>query len=331
MKLDMIFRPSGDFAFDAAQIQQAQALGFDAAWSAESAHNPFFPLTLAAKTADIQIGTQTAFAFPRSPMVTAQIAWDLAKQSNGRFMLGLGTQPPGHQPDAAERMREYIESLRAIWNTFQTDARLRYRGQYYQFRLMLPFFNPGPIKHPDIPIYITGINPLMCQLAGDLCHGLHIHGFHTLPYLKAVVLPAVARGLAKAGRKRASFALTAPVFIVSGKTPAEMQPAKQEAKARIALYASAPAHQAVMSYHGWDKTHSKLRQMAAAGEQAAMPPALPDEMLNEIAIIAPPEEVAASIQRRYAGLIDRICLEWPANQPELMKRIAADSREMNQT
>ena len=330
MKLDMIFQPGGDFGFDAKQIQLAEDLGFDAAWSVESARNPFFPLTLAAKAVDnIHIGTQAAFAFRRSPMVSAQIAWDLAKQSNGRFMLGLGT-PHQLGEDPTGRMREYIESLRAIWDTFQTGARLRYRGQYYQFRLMLPFFNPGPIKHPDIPIYIAGISPQMCQLAGEVCQGLHIHGFHTRAYLKDVILPNAARGLAEAGRQRSGFALTAAVFTVSGETPEAMQKAKREAKARIAFYASAPTHQAAMAYHGWDKIHSRLRQLAAAGKHKEMPQAISDEMLNEVAIAAAPEDVAARIRRRYTGLADRIGLEWQADKPELMERIARDIREGNQ-
>ena len=333
MKLDMTFRPCGDFSFDAKQIQQAEALGFDAAWSAEAAHNPFFPLTLAAKAAGkIQIGTQTAFAFPRSPMISAQIAWDLTKQSDGRFILGLGTQSPGRQfseewTDPIGRMREYIEGIRAIWDTFQTGARLRYRGQHYQFRLMLPFFNPGPIEHPDIPIYIAAVSPKMCQLAGEVCQGAHVHGFHTLPYLKEVILPRIEQGLSEAGRKRSDFALTVPVFIVSGKTPEETQKAEKEVKARIAFYAGTSAHQAVMAYHGWDKIHSKLHQMAGAGEWEDMPQAVSDEMFNEIAIISTPEEVAANIRRRYAGLVDRICLEWQADKPGLMERIAKDIRK----
>lgn len=220
MKLDMIFRPSGDWEADVKQIKQAESLGFDSVWSVEAAHNPFFALTLAAKTTrKIQLGTQAAAAFPRSPMISAQIAWDLAKQSDGRFILGLGTQPPRHDSrqrraewtDSLERMREYIESIRAIWDTFQTGARLRYRGRHYQFRLMTPFFNPGPIAHPDIPIYLAGSHPQVGRLAGEIGQGLHVSDLPSVSYLKDVILPEVERGLAAAGRKRSDFAVTISV------------------------------------------------------------------------------------------------------------------------
>ena len=330
MKLDMIFRPGGDLSFDAKQIQQAEALGFNAAWAAAAAHNPFFPLTLAAKTTgNIRIGTQAAAALAHSPMISAQIAWDLAKQSGGRFILGLGTQMPGGQfskerADLIGRMREYIESIRAIQGTFQTGARLRYRGKYYQFRLMLPFFNPGPIEHPDIPIYIAAVSPKMCQLAGEVCQGVHVPGFHTVPYLEEVIWPRIEQGLSQAGRERSDFALTAPVFVVTGETPADRQQAEKEIKARIAFYASQSAHQAVMKHHGWDHIHIKLRQMAGKQAWEDMPQAVSDEIFNEAAIIAAPEEVAAKIRQRYAGLVDRICLEWQAGKPGLMEMMAKE-------
>ncbi len=335
MKFDMTFLPSSDLSADARQIQQAEALGFDGAWSAEVAHNPFFSLTLAAKaTRNIQIGTQIAVAFPRSPMVSAQIAWDLARQSGGRFTLGLGSQVSTHiirrfseeWADPIGRMREYIEGIRAIWDTFQNGSRLRYRGKHYQFRLMSPFFNPGPIEHPDIPIYIAGVNPRMCRLAGEICQGLHVHGFHTLPYLKEVIQPQIEQGLSEFGRRRSGFAVTVPVFVVSGRTPEETQAAEHEVRTRIAFYASTPAYQAVMAHHGWDNIRIKLSRMARAGKWDEMASAVSDEMLNEFAIVAAPGEVAASIRRRYDGLADRICLAWRVKEAGLMETIAKDMR-----
>ena len=272
MKLDMTFLPSGDWEADVKQIQQAEGLGFDGVWSVEAAHNPFFALTLAAKTTrKIQLGTWAAAAFPRSPMISAQIAWDLAKQSEGRFILGLGMQTPPHVSrqrraewaDSVERMREYIESIRAIWDTFQTGARLRYRGRRYQFRLMTPFFNPGPIAHPDIPIYLAGSHPQVGRLAGEIGQGLHVTDLPSISYLKDVILPEAERGLAAAGRKRSDLAVTVSVS---------------------------------------------------------------DEMLNEMTVIAAPEDMAASIRRRYDGLADRICLMWPAEQAEWMGDLAREWR-----
>lgn len=330
MKYDMTFFPSNNIRADLEQIKQAEALGFDGAWSAEVAHNPFFPLTLGAKeTSTIQLGTQIAVAFPRSPMVTAQIAWDLAKQSNGRFILGLGTQVRAHitrrfseeWTNPVSRMREYIDGMRAIWDTFQNDARLRYRGEHYEFRLMAPFFNPGAIHHPHIPIYLAGVNAKICKLAGECCDGLHAHAFHTVDYLNAIVLENIEQGLAESGRNRADFALTIPLFIVTGTSPEETQKSEIEAKSRIAFYASTPSYKAVMAYHGWDEIGVKLSQMARAGQWDTMWQEIPDDMLHEIAVVADPDRLIDAIQARYTGLADRICLEWKADNMALMHTI----------
>ncbi len=331
MKIDISFFPSGDLRADAALVARAEHLGFDAAWSAETARNPFLPLTIAAsESKSIMLGTQIALAFPRSPMVTAQIAWDLARQSQGRFALGLGAQVRAHierrfsesWSDPIGRMREYIESLRAIWLTFQEDARLRYRGQHYQFRLMSPFFNPGPIAHPDIPIYLAGVNPGMCRLAGETCAGLHAHAFHTPAYLREVILPAIDEGLASADRQREAFFLTLPVFVVSGAKPEATRQAEAEARERIAFYASTPSYRRVMAHHGWDDVAMQLASMARAGKWDEMAAQIPDKMLHEIAIVAEPDAVLAKISERYAGLADRVCLAWDGADSVLIDAVA---------
>ena len=335
MKFDTTFFPSNDIRADVQQIEQAEKLGFDGMWSAEVAHNPFFPLTVGAKeTSKIELGTQIAVAFPRSPMVTAQIAWDLAQQSNGRFILGLGTQVRAHITrrfseewvDPISRMREYIEGMRAIWDTFQNDARLRYRGQHYEFRLMAPFFNPGSIDHPHIPIYIAGVNAKICRLAGEVCDGLHAHGFHTVSYLNDVVMTNIKQGLDESNRNRNEFALTIPVFVVTGSSPEETRKAEIEAKSRIAFYGSTPSYKAVMEHHGWDDIGMKLSQMARQGQWNDMWKEVSDEMLHEIAVVSEPDNLINTLQKRYAELGDRICLEWKADNFELMQTIAQQIR-----
>ena len=318
-KFDISFFPSGDLRADAELIASAEEAGFSAAWSAETARNPFLPLTIAASASQsILLGTQIAVAFPRSPMVTAQIAWDLARQSNGRFVLGLGTQVRAHierrfsetWTDPIGRMREYIESLCAIWDSFQHDARLRYRGEHYQFRLMSPFFNPGPNAKPDIPIYLAGVNPGMCRLAGETCAGLHAHVFHTSSSLRDLVLPAVETGLAASGRARDGFALTVPVFVVTGADDEARRRAEAETRSRIAFYASTPSYKRIMTLHGWGEIADELSVMARAGQWQDMAALIPEEVLREVAIVAAPDEVLPQIAQRYAGLADRICLEW---------------------
>ena len=331
MKFDVTIMPSGDLRRDSALIQGAENLGFGAAWISEAAHDPFLPLTIAAKeTGAIHLGTHAALAFPRSPMITAQIAWDLARQSQGRFFLGLGTHTQLHdverlsenKSDPVGRMREYIESLRAIWDTFHNDARLRYRGEYYTFRLMAPFFNPGPIEHPDVPIYLTGVDPGMCQLAGEICDGLHGHVFHTMSYLRDVVVPAAERGLAASGRRREDFSLAQPVLVVTAESNKQMQQMKSAAKLWIARYASTPACRHVMRHQGWDDQALRLSELARAGQWEAMADVISDEMLSEIGVVARAEDVPAMIEARYGGLADRVSIQLESGNAKLLETIA---------
>src|SRR5438270_4746074 len=166
-----------DMTRTAADAERAERLGYDGVLTPETGHDPFLPLLLAGEhTSKLTLGTAVAIAFPRSPMVTAQLAWDLQKFTNGRFLLGLGTQVKGHNirrygtpwdSPPGPRLREYIQMIRAIWENWQNGTRPSFRGQHYEFTLMSPFFNPGPIEHPKIPIYISAVNTFNCRLAGE--------------------------------------------------------------------------------------------------------------------------------------------------------------------
>lgn len=331
IKLDVAIRLTGDLRRDAEQIGRAEQLGFDGVWVSERARNPFFPLSIAAKeTKRIRLDTRDVAAFPRSPMVAAQIAWDLARQTGGRFSLGLGTleqtqierrfSEDWHDPIG--RMREYIESLRAIWDSFQTDARLRYRGKHYQFRLMAPFFNPGPIVHPEIPVILAGDHPEACQLAGEICQGLHVHEMHTASYLREIVIPAVETGLSIAGRERSDFELTAPVFIMSSETGSERDRAARALGKRLAAYSTSPTFRQVMSLHGWGALADELQEMAGKKRWPDKKAAMTDDVVGEFSIIAEPDNIYAALVDRYAGTADRVCLEWRDDSPELFEAIA---------
>ena len=294
MKFDVTIFPTNLNAA-AAIAQQVEAYGFSGLWTSETAHNPFLPLThAAAATKRIDLGTAIAVAFPRSPMITAQIAWDLAAQSNGRFILGLGTQVKPHIEKRfstpwsapAPRLREYVESLRAIWDTFQTGAPLRYRGEHYSFRLMTPFFNPGAIEHPDIPIYIAAVNDHLCRLAGELCQGLHVHPFHTARYLREVVIPNVERGAQAAGRTRADVALSCAIFVCTGKDAAETVENTAGVRTQIAFYASTPSYRPVMDAARLGRPRRTVERTRAARQMGR------DGRTN---------------QRRYAARIRRDC------------------------
>jgi probable F420-dependent oxidoreductase len=293
--------------------------GLDGLWTAEVGHNPFIALTLAAQTTDrITLGTQIAVAFARSPMTVANIAWDLQTLSKGRFILGLGTQVRAHiqkrfgmdWANPASRLREYIEGLRAIWDNWQNGTLLKFEGEHYTFTLMTPFFNPGPIDHPDIPIYIAGVNEKNCHLAGALCQGIHAHGFHTTTYLQDVLLSNVNDGLKDSGRKRDDFEMVVPIFTVTGRDDNEMQKQIIATKARIAFYASTPSYKVVMDTHGWGETREKLSGMARQGKWDDMWKEISDEMLETIAVVAPPGQLREKIEDRYTGIADRVCIGW---------------------
>jgi probable F420-dependent oxidoreductase len=303
-----------------AVAQAIEGFGFDGLWTAETAHNPFLPLALAAtSTSRISLGTAIAVAFPRSPMVTAQIAWDLAEQSNGRFILGLGTQIKPHitkrfsavWDSPGPRLREYILALRAIWETFQANAPLRFKGEFYTFTLMTPFFTPGPISAPNIPIYIAGVNPYLCQLAGELCQGFHVHPLHTARYIREAIIPHIEQGTAKAGRSRSDVALTCSVFVVTGANAQEIEAAKAPVKMQIAFYASTPTYQTVLELHGWQGVTAELNDLSKQGRWAEMGERITDEMLDELAVVAPHDQLARRVRERYEGLLDRVGYYFP--------------------
>jgi probable F420-dependent oxidoreductase len=298
-----------------ALARAAEAFGFSAVWTTETQHDPFLPLALAAEhSVRLQFGTAVAIGFARSPMTLAHTAWDLAAQSNGRFLLGLGTQVKAHierrfgltWPESpVGKLREMILALRAIWDCWQTDGRLNFRGEYYKLTLMAPFFNPGPIPQPHIPIFIAGVNTGLARLCGEVCDGFHVHPFHTAAYLREVLRPAIAEGLAKAGRAPNAVQLSSAVFVIT--SPREKEAVRQQ----ISFYASTPSYRPVLAQHGWTEVGEHLSALAARGQWADMPALISDEMLEVFALSAPLGELAAPLQERYAGLLDRLALYRP--------------------
>jgi probable F420-dependent oxidoreductase len=231
-----------------AAAKAAEDAGFDAIWTAEAGNDGFLPLALIAEhTRRIKMGPSVAIAFPRSPMAMAYTAWDLAGMSEGRFILGLGTQVKGHNERRfsvkweapVPRLREYVLSLRAIFKCWaEGGTRLKFEGKYYNFSLMTPFFTPPKHDHPDIPIWIAGVNEYILRLAGELCDGLHAHPFNSPKYLREFVLPHVEQGLKKAGRSRKDFQIGTTAFVIVGRNQDEIERAKAGVRQQIAFYAS---------------------------------------------------------------------------------------------
>ncbi|HSL45804.1 MAG TPA: TIGR03617 family F420-dependent LLM class oxidoreductase [Anaerolineales bacterium] len=311
MKLDATL-PSVPLKDVPAIAKAAEDIGFDALWTQETQHDPFLPCALIAEhTARLNCGTGIAVSFARSPANLAYTAWDLAAQSDGRFILGLGTQVKAHierrfgQPwpeSVTGKLREQIQAIRAFWDCWQNGAKLNYRGDYYKITLMSPFFNAGPIEHPDIPIYIAGVNTGLAKLAGELCDGFHAHPLHSVRYLREVILPAIEEGAEKERRKRDDVSVSITAFVAS--TPEEMNFARMQ----IAFYASTPSYRPVMALHGWSDAAEKLSAHAARGKWAEMPMLITDEMLAEFCLITEEDTLVDELKRRYTGIADRLTL-----------------------
>ena len=317
--------------------KRAEAQGYDGAFTPETGHDPFLAHVLAAEHTDrIQLGTAVAIAFPRSPMAVAQIAWDLQKLSNGRFVVGLGTQVKGHivrrygmdWTPPGPRLREYVLMMRAVWDSWQNGSRPSFEGKYYRYTLMTPFFNPGPIEQPNIPVHISAINPYNCRLVGELCDGIKLHGFNTPKYLREVILPNIEKGAKKAGRDLKEIEICGLGFVITGKTEEEVEKAKAPARQQIAFYASTRTYRPVLDVHGWGELCPDLNALSLEGKWQEMATKITDDMLDQFAVIGTYDEIVPKIKERCAGVIDRVTFSIPVRSPEDEERLQSMIKEL---
>ena len=320
--------------------RDAEAAGYSGAWTAETSHDPFLPLLLAAEhTEHLELGTSIAVAFARNPMTLANTAWDLQAYSQGRFILGLGSQIKPHitkrfsmeWSKPAARMREMILAIRAIWNTWLTGEQLDFRGEFYTHTLMTPFFTPdakdldgfGPPK-----IFLAGVGELMTEVAGETCDGFICHGFTTEKYLREVTIPALERGRAKAGRTMEGFEIIGPSFVVTGTSDEEMATAVAGTRQQISFYGSTPAYRGVLDIHGWGALQEQLNALSKQGEWEQMGTLIDDEILNTFAVVGEPEEIAPELSRRYGDVVQRISFYAPyASDPDRWAQVMAALRD----
>lgn len=298
----------------------ADELGFDGIWTFETSHEPYLPLVLAAEHSQrLSIGTSIAVAFPRSPTITAQIAWDLARYSHGRFILGLGTQVKGHNERRfgvkwerpVDKMRDYILAVRALWHAWRNATRLNYQGEFYKLTLMTPFFSPALHEYLPIPIFVAGVNRRMCELAGELCQGFHVHPLHTTRYIQEKILPHIQIGLAKSGRDRSAIELSSSIFVIPSDDAAQARKYEADVRQQIAFYASTPPYRPVFELEGWGAAADQLKALAAQGKWQEMPLLVTDEMLDRFALRGSWAELPVLLQKKYAGLLDRVSYYFP--------------------
>jgi probable F420-dependent oxidoreductase len=317
---------------DAARSLEAR--GFSGGWTAETDHDPFLPLALAAEHTDtLEIGTGIAVAFARNPMLLANLGFDLQQFSGGRLMLGLGSQIKPHitkrfsmewsQP--AARMQEMIEAIRAIWQAWNTGDRLSFRGDFYTHTLMTPFFDPGPNPYGDPRIFLAAVGPHMLRVTGEVADGWMSHPFTTASYLRDVGLATIETAATAAGRSLAEIEVSLPAFVVTGVDETAMAAASAATRQQIAFYASTPAYKAVLDHHGWGDAHAVLNNLSKRGEWEAMADLIEPAMLDELAVVAEPTAVARRLRERFDGLADRLSLYVPYERtPEVFDPIIDD-------
>jgi probable F420-dependent oxidoreductase len=294
------------------QARLVESLGYDGLMTEETKDDPFVVMALAAQaTTTLKVGTAVTIAFPRSPTVMALSAWTIQKMSGGRFILGLGPQVRAHiqrrygvEPKpAGPWMRDYIKAVRAVWDCWQNRTNLDYQGEFYKIDLMVPLFNPGPIEHPEIPIHVAAVNPIMCQVAGEVADGMRPHPVCTPSYIEQVMLPAVRAGAAKAGRSLENFSVSMKPLVAAAANEEELQPKIRDARARIAFYASTPAYAAAFDHLGLQDLANEAKYLSRAQNWEALPKLISDDVLDQFAVIGTYDKVGKKLVERFGRVV----------------------------
>ena len=310
------------------RARELEAMGYSGIMTAETGHDPFFPLLLAAQTTEkVDLMTAIAVAFARSPMTLANIGHDLNAASKGRFVLGLGSQIRAHitkrfsmpWSNPAARMREFILAMRAIWANWHEGEPLQFVGKFYKHTLMTPFFTPTDTEYGPPRVSLAAVGPMMTEVAGEVADGVIIHAFTTEKYLRETTLPAIERGLAKAGKKREDFEISYPAFIVTGETEEAMAKARVDTRRQIAFYGSTPAYKPVLESIGAGELQPELNAMSKQGRWVEMGELITDDVLNNFAVIGEPNTIVGQFKNRFGDVVDRTAAAY-GGIPEAQRR-----------
>lgn len=316
----------------------AETAGFDALMTVELGHDVLTPLAFAAlATERIELTPSIAVAFPRSPTIMASQAWDLQANSNGRFVLGLGSQVKGHNErrfgipwsPPAPRLRDYVRALRAIWRCWEKGERLDYRGDHYQLTLMTPDFSPEPTGLPMVPIAIAAVGEAMLRVAGEVCDGVRLHPLCSRRYLDEIALPRIAEGMRRGGRRRANFDVFGGGFVVTGPDAKTVADGLEWARRRIALYGSTRTYTPILGLHGLEDLGAKLHRMSTQGRWSEMAAEVPEEVVRIFAASGSYDEITRAIELRFGGLADAVEITFPAGAPAgLQREVLTDIRRI---
>lgn len=293
----------------------AEEIGFDAVLVEETKDDPYQLLALgAAATSTIGIGTSVAMAFPRSPTVTAMSAWSLQKLSGGRFSLGLGSQVRGHVTrryglewhPPAPWMRDYVNALRAVWNTWQTGEPLSFESERYTLNLMVPLFDPGPIEHPDIPVLLAAVGPNMVAVAGEVADGVRLHPVCTPRFIDEEVAPALARGADRTDRDPMAVEVCMKPLVGTAPDERALEVVAETIRQRVAFYLSTPSYRRTFELHGWSDEAVRASRLSKTQDWDALPGLVSDEMLHTVATLGTYDTIGAKLNERYGRRVDRI-------------------------
>ena len=305
-----------------ATVKKLQAAGYDGVRTAEMNHDPFFPLLLAAEHSDkLEIASSISVAFARSPMNLANIGHDLNAYSKGRFTLGLGSQIKPHITKRfsmqwgapAAQMRELVLAMRAIWGNWYNGDPLEFVGEYYKHTLMTPAFTPEDKDFGAPKVVLAAVGPKMTEVAVEVADGMIIHPFSTMAYINEVTMPAIERGLAKAGKSRDGFELSYSCFVVTGRDEEEFAKSKKATQERIAFYGSTPAYKGVLDSIGCGELQGELNTMSKQGRWKEMGTLISDDMLDKFGVMGEPHEIAPAMLERYGSFVDRTSTSFPVS------------------
>lgn len=297
--------------------KELEDIGYAAAYSFEAKHDPFIPLAVAAEyTSLIELGTAVAIAFARTPMTLANAGWDLQHISGGRMILGLGSQIKPHIEQRfsmpwsrpAARMRELVLGIRAIWDSWEHDTPLNFDGEFYRHTRMIPMFSPGPAPFGLPRIFTGGFGPKMTAVAGEVADGFFVHPVNSRRSLLELTLPAIAEGAAKAGRSPQEIEVVCVMIIVTGRTEEELASSRLTVRQQLAFYGTTPAYQSVFQLHGYGDMHDELKALARQNRWVEMTELVDDALVDEIAIVGEPHEIAGKLRARLEGISDSVSL-----------------------
>lgn len=297
-----------------------KAAGFSGLVLTETGRTAYLACAAAALAEpELDLATGVAVAFPRSPMITASTAWELAEASGGRFRLGLGTQVRAHIErrfgtafdPPGPRLEDYVLAVRACFAGFRGEP-FNFEGRYTKMSLLPKAWSPGPIGVPDPAVDIAAVGPWMLRMAGRVADGVHVHPINTDPYLRGTVVDEVARGRAEAGRPEGAVQLIVPTFTVVGDTVEEQQPWREMARQQVSFYGSTPNYAFIFEQIGHPDTTSRIRERQKAGDIAGMAGVVTDDILDHFVVTAAWDGLADAIVARYGGVAERVVLYYGA-------------------